>query len=229
MNSGIHYKQIVPVLYNVISSWFLDKACFVIDTLLLWNNGSYFKWSNLYNKQVSTEQIKYHQFHIAYKRFGEKSNYQDMIKKIKKVDIFAYKNQDITNKTMIHKANEYVSQDETIGITMSIFQDKLYVTTFAKIMILEETENKFIFCMNTCNENIVNGYYRIIVKYDPVKKEIDMEYSKMQQFSACPFKYILLANQESYIETNKESVLQTAQYLCNDNRITIDHVKYNNK
>ena len=152
-----------------------------------------------------------------------------MVDKIKRLDVFAYKIDDVNLKTVVHKKNEIVEQDEVVAITVPRFSDTLYMTSYEKVAVLEETENSLSLCMTTCSENIINGYYRFQLKYDVEKQQIQLKYSKVQSFTTLPLRMLIKINESSYIEVNNTSVVNTFNYLFGDKILSTTDVKYHYK
>ncbi len=143
--------------------------------------------------------------------------------------MFAYKIDDVKLKTVVHKKNKIVEQDEVVAITTSFGSDTLYTTSYEKVAVLEETENSLTLCMTTCSENVVNGYYRFQLKYDIEKEQIQLRYSKVQSFATLPLRMLVKINESSYIEKGKTSVMNTFNYLFGVKALDTTDVKYNYK
>lgn len=222
--SGLHYKLILPVFKNYMYSILSNSTCQILNFIFLYNNGSFFSFTNQM-AHVQTSRVKHHCFQCEYTNSGDKTQFQNIIDKIKRVDIFAHKKDQPLQKTIIHKTQDYVSKDEVISITMEMCEPYLFTTTFIKVSILEESETHFIMCLNTCKENIVNGYYRVIVRYEP-EGAINIQYSKIQQFSNCALGMIFKANEAKYVNSNIESVMNTMNHFFEFDKVTKENVKY---
>jgi hypothetical protein len=201
-------------------------CCILFDILVLNNRGAFSSVTNLHNEGVLLDKKKYHFYweHICDDIDREK--YLSIVDKIQRLDIFAYKVDNAELKTMIHKKNELVKQDDLVAITTSLVPDRFFITSYEKIAVLEETENTFILCMTTCSENLLNGYYRFQLKYNVDDKKLDFKYSKVQTFSTLPAEMILQLFREMYIEVNKVSISNTINYLLNDTTYTSADVGY---
>ncbi len=204
--------------------------CKALDFLLLNNNGSYFSFTNFHDEKIPLDIQKY-TFTGKYKQKCKKSKYLQIVDKIKKLDVFAYKVNDVNVKTIVHKKNNtIVKQDDLVAISTELLNDTLFTTSFEKVSVLEETENSLILCMTTCSENIVNGYYRFILNYDEDKKQIQLKYSKVQNFTTLPLRLLItIINKSTYIDSNKTSVMNTFNYLFQEDIFTKEDVKYSYK
>ena len=200
--------------------------CKILDFLILNNNGSYFSFTNFHNKKIPLNIQKY-TFAGKYKQKCEKCKFLQIVDLIKKLDVFAYKINNVNVKTIVHKKNTFVKQDEIVAITTEILDNILFATSFEKISVLEETGNSLILCMTTCSENIVNGYYRFVLNYDEDKKQIELKYSKVQSFTTLALRFLITTiNKTSYIDSNKTSVMNTFNYLFQEDILTKENVEY---
>ena len=202
--------------------------CLAFDLLVLNNNGAFSSLSNLHDTDVLLDKKKYH-FSGNYTCDAERKKYLSVVDKIKRLDVFAYKIDDVNLKTVVHKKNKIVEQDEVVAITTGLVSDTLYTTSYEKVAVLEETENSLSLCMTTCSENIVNGYYRFQLKYDVEKQQIQLRYSKVQSFTTLPLRMLIKINESSYIESNNLSVVNTFNYLFGEKILDATDVKYNYK
>ena len=212
-------------IVNKFYFWGKILICFTFNTLILNNNGSFSSLSNLHNTKVSLDKKKY-TFKGKHKMTCDKNKYLYIVSKLKKLDIFAYEIDDINLKTIVHKKNDIIKQDDLVAITTRIYSNKLYTTSYEKVAILEETDNSLTLCLTTCSENIINGFYRFTLKYDVDKQEIYMKYSKLQSFTTLPLRWLIRLNISSYIELNKISIMNTFNYLFQDKIITTNDVDY---
>ena len=210
---------------NMFSFWGGKIICFIFDVLILNYNGSFLSLSNLHNTNVSLDKKKY-TFTGKYKMKCDKNKYLYILNKLKKLDIFVYKIDNINLKTILHKKNNIIKQDDLIAITTNIYGNTFYTTSYEKVAILEETINSLILCITTCSENVVNGFYRFTLKYNVSKQQIHMKYSKVQSFTTLPLRCLIKLNENSYIESNKISIMNTFNYLFQDKIITTNDVNY---
>ena len=184
--------------------------------------------SNLHDTDVLLDKKKYH-FSGSYTCDAKRKQYLSIVDKIKRLDVFAYKIDDMNLKIIVHKKNKIVEQDEIVAITTELVGDTLYTTSYEKVAVLEETETSLSLCMTTCSENIVNGYYRFQLKYDVEKQQIQLKYSKVQSFTTVPLRMLIKINESSYIEANNTSVVNTFNYLFGDKILSTADVKYHYK
>jgi hypothetical protein len=212
--------MIVDILRNKISS--------LLDILLLNNNGAFSSFSNLHNTNVLLDKKKHH-YSAKCSCSANRQKYLEIINKIKQLDVFAYKVDNVELKTVVHKTNKIVQEDDLVAITTSAINDILFTTSYEKIAVLEETRNTFILCMTTCSENVVNGYYTFKLKYDDDKQKINIKYSKVQSYTTLQSRLIKQINANSDIEEGKKSIINTINYLLNDNKLLTKDVKYEYK
>ena len=202
--------------------------CLVIDFLLLNNNGAFSSFSNLHDTDVLLDKKKYH-FSGEYTCDAGRKQYLSIVDKIKRLDVFAYKIDDVNLKTVVHTKNKIVEQDEIVAITTGLVGDTLYTTSYEKVAVLEETENSLSLCLTTCSENIVNGYYRFQLNYDVEKQKIQLRYSKVQSFTTLPLWICIKIKESSYIESNNLSVVNIFNYLFGEKILHKTDVKYHYK
>ena len=202
-----------------------NLVCLMFNIIVLNNNGAFSSFTNLHDKNISLNKKKYI-FSGEYIAKCNNVKYLEIVHKIKKLDIFAYKIDDINCKTIVNKKNIIVEQDDLITITNALIGDTLYTTSYERVAVLEETTNSLILCMTTCSENIINGYYRFILKYDEDKQEIQLNYSKIQSFTTFLLGFFINLNEIQYIESNNTSIMNTINHLFQDKNFTIDNVEY---
>ncbi len=202
-----------------------EVICLAFDLLVLNNNGAFSSFTNLHDTDVLLDKKKYH-FSGKYTCDAERKQYLSIVDKIKRLDVFAYKNDDVNLKTVVHKKNKILEQDEVVAITTSFVTDTLYTTSYEKVAVLEETENSFSLCMMTCSENVVNGYYKFNLKYDVEKQQIRFRYSKVQSFTTLPLWIYIKINESEYIEVSKRSIANTFNYLFGEKILDTTDVKY---
>ena len=219
----------MDTIVDILRNWGGGGAiCLAFDLLVLNNNGAFSSLSNLHDTDVLLDKKKYH-FSGKYTCDAGRKQYSTMVDKIKRLDLFAYKTDDANLKTVVHKKNKIIEQDELVAITTYLIQDILYTTSYEKVAVLEETENSLSLCMTTCSENIVNGYYRFQLKYDVEKQQIQLKYSKVQSFTTLPLRMLIKINESSYIDDSKKSVVNTFNYLFGDKTLSTADVKYHYK
>ena len=210
---------------NLISDLLCWIICILFDFLVLNNKGAFSSFSNLHKKDVLLDKKKYH-FCCEYTCDAERTKYLSAVDKIKQMDFFVYKMDNDELKTVVHKKNKIVKQDDVVAITTIVISNNFYITSYEKIAVLEETENTMTFCMTTCSENFVNGYYRFQLKYNADTQQIGLKYSKVQSFDTQLSWLLIKINETLYIEDSKASVANTINYLLNDTGLNIKDVKY---
>ena len=151
-----------------------------------------------------------------------------MLDKIKRLDVFAIEIGDPEWNAVVHKKNKIVQEDELIAITTSLV-GALNTTSYEKVAALEETENTLSLCLTSCSENIINGYYRFQLKYDVNKQQIQLKYSKIQSLTTLPLRMLVSMQENTYIEYNKLSIVNTFNHLFGENILSLADVKYNYK
>ena len=200
--------------------------CKVIDILVLNSNGSYVSFTNFRREKIPLD-IKTFTFTGTYEQSCKKTKYYKIVDKIKRIDVFKSHlgNNEEDKHTIVHKKNTVVKQDDLIGISTIMANNVLFVTGFLRIAVLEETENSLILCMSTCIENVVNGYYRFVLNYDEKNQKILLKYSKVQHFTTIPLRFLVTTlNYQSYINNSKTSVMNTFNYLFQEEIFIIDDV-----
>lgn len=214
--------DIIADIVNILG----DIVCLLFDLLILNNNGAFSSFTNLRDEDVLLDKKKYHFFCEYTCDDAEKEKYLLIVDKLKHLDFFAYKMDNVEMKTVIHKKNEIVKQDDSVAITTSLIPGVFFITSYEKIAILEETDNAFTLCMTTCSENMLNGYYRFQLKYNVDNKQIEIKYSKVQTFVTTQSYLLLQLYKTTYIELSKSSISNTINYLLKDNTCTATHVDY---
>ena len=217
-------NKIINILCN-FCEWLI---CLTFDLLVLNKNGSFSSLSNLHDKDVLLDKKKYH-FTGKYTCDTDITQYLAIVDKIKRLDIFKLKDDDPGWNAVIHKNKTLVQQDDLVAITTAVVGETLYTTSYEKIAVLEETENMLILCITTCSENIINGYYRFQLKYDIDKQQILLIYSKVQTFTSLMLRFLAKLNEDTYIEYNKVSVMNTFNHLFDSNIFLKKDVEYEYK
>ena len=197
-------------------------------SFLTLGNGAYFSTTNMNNKNLDLPGAKYH-FHGNYTYSATIDEYKDLIKKIKRLEIFSYKVNDINVKTIIHRNNsdKDVQLDDEIAVTTASLTDWLFTTSFEKVCVLDETENSFLICLCANSQNIVDGYYRIKVSY--INNQITINYCKVQNTITWLFKLITFFFKQKYINKNIESVKNTINFLSEKEEFKLEDVKFKMK
>ncbi len=209
---------------------FENILCGALNLILLNNNGAFFSLSNLHD--VSLNLAKYEKYHFTGTHTKQCSydEYLQMVDKVSQLDIYAYKHDDITLKTIIQKPGKYVKLDDTVSITTYIIEDLLYITSFEKIAICSKTENSYELLMTTCSENVVNGYYQYNLKY--VDGNATITYKKVQNASTFGFwilsKLVYLNEQDFYNFTAKYMAV-SINYVSNSTDFLAENIIFENK
>jgi hypothetical protein len=148
---------------------------------------------------------KYHvNSNITYK--GTKTEFENIKNSIKKCDIYPGVNTKIYRKN----ANIPLYNDETFCISASLFPI-LYTMSFVKVSFIQEKDNEIILVISSCQENIINGYYRIICTFDG--DNITIDYSKVQFPTTLFLRTISYLFNDMYVEGNKTSTIGTITKL----------------
>lgn len=195
-----------------------------IISIIFLGNGSYFSFTNMNNENLNLPGSKYH-FHGIYTYKSSIDEYKELIKKIKRLEIFSYKVNDINVKTIIHRNNsdQDVQLDDEIAVTTASLTDWLFTTSFEKVCALNETENSFFICIAANSQNVIDGYYRLSVVYKD--DEITIDYAKIQNTITWFFKLIVFIFKKNYINMNIESVKNTINFLSKKEEFKIENVK----
>ena len=133
----------------------------ILNFIFLSNNGSFFSNTNM-NDVKDTDfnlEINKHHFLGNHTFVSDKNKFDEIINKLKFLDIFSYEHDNKVLKTVIHRKNsdKPVNVDDVVSVTTRFMSDNLFTTSYEKVAILEETSNSFIMCMTSCSENIING------------------------------------------------------------------------
>ena len=194
-------------------------------SLLTLCNGSYFSTTNLHEAVIDLPGRKYH-FNGDITYVAERKDYDTIIKKLKKLEIFSYKVNDINVKTTIHRNNseQDVKIDDEIAVTVASLTDWLFTTSFEKVCVLDETENSFLICLCANSQNIIDGYYRIKVSY--ISNQITINYCKVQNTITWFFKLITFFFKQKYINVNITSVKNTINFLSEKEEFKLEDVKF---
>jgi hypothetical protein len=217
-------------MYTIVDILRKEVICLAFDLLVLNNNGAFSSLTNLRDTDVLLDKKKYH-FSSKYTCDAKRKQYLAIVDKIKRLDVFASNIDDVELKTVVHKFDKIIKQDELVAFTTLFLndKDKLYTTSYEKVAVLEESENSLTLCMTTCSENIVNGYYTFQLKYHVEKQQIQLKYSKVQSFTTLPLRMYIKIKESSYIEASKISIVSTFNYLFGDKILNTTDVKYHYK
>ena len=215
---------------NAVIIILLSLISLLVLLLMLSYNGSFVSFTNLHDQEINLE-INKHHFLGNHTFTATKDKYNDIIKKLKFLDIFSYKHDDMNLKTVIHRKNsdKPVQLDDVVSVTTRFASDNLFTTSYEKVAILEETNNSFIMCMTSCTENIINGYYRIKVTFSEQNNSITINYAKVQTLSPLILRLALdgVFGNKSYKEANIGSVKNTINFLSGkEDDFKIENVVY---
>lgn len=216
-------------ILNVIGIILLSLIALLILLLIFSYNGSFVSFTNLHDQEINLE-INKHHFLGNHTFTATKDKYNDIVKKLKFLDIFSYKHDDINLKTVIHRKNsdKPVQLDDVVSVTTRFASDNLFTTSYEKVAILEETDDSFIMCMTSCTENIINGYYRIKVTFNAQNNSVTISYAKVQTLTPLILRMALdgLFGNKSYKEANIGSVKNTINFLSGKDDFKIENVVY---
>lgn len=215
---------------NAVIIILLSLISLLVLLLMLSYNGSFVSFTNLHDQEINLE-INKHHFLGNHTFTATKDKYNDIIKKLKFLDIFSYKHDDMNLKTVIHRksSDKPVQLDDVVSVTTRFASDNLFTTSYEKVAILEETNNSFIMCMTSCTENIINGYYRIKVTFSEQNNSITINYAKVQTLSPLILRLALdgVFGNKSYKEANIGSVKNTINFLSGkEDDFKIENVVY---
>jgi hypothetical protein len=204
---------------------FGNILCGALNLILLNNNGAFFSLSNLHD--VSLNLTKYEKYHFTGTHTKQCSydEFLQMVDKVSQLDIYEYKRDDITRKTIIQKPDQYVKLDDIVSITTYILEDLLYITSFEKVAICSKTDNSYELLMTTCSENVVNGYYQYNLKY--VDGNATITYKKSQ--SPATFMYgfigrILYPTDQHYYDFTAKYMTMAINYVSNSTDFLAENV-----
>ncbi len=202
--------------------------CSALNLLLLSNNGAFFTLSNLHD--VSLNLANYDKYHFSgtHSKQCSRDDFLQMVDKISQLDIFAYKRDDITLKTIVHKRSKYIQTDDIVGITLSFVGDILFSTSIEKVVSFSKTETTCDLYMTTCSENIANGYYGLFLKYED--GIATMTYKKVQNANTFGLGLYVKFIEYDYVNNlSKNSVKNTIDYIMNTDDFPVENVVYEKK
>lgn len=127
--------------------------------------------------------------------------FANILDNCKKVNIFF-------GDTKVKKLNDRVKRNDLIAVTTQL-TGGMYATSYERVSTLHEMEDHFEMCLSACAENIIDGYYSIIVKKD--KKTVTISYQKVQSLIPVIMKFMI--SQQDYDNMNNLSAKMTVQGL----------------
>jgi len=208
----------------------------VLNFIFLSNNGSFFSNTNMNDvKDIDFNlEINKHHFLGNHTFVSDKNKFDEIVTKLKFLDIFSYERDNKVLKTVIHRKNsdKPVNIDDVVSVTTRFMSDNLFTTSYEKVAILEETSNSFIMCMTSCSENIINGYYRIKIYFDENTKSITINYAKVQTIEPIILRTLIdnkITGNKKYTDANINSVKNTINFLSGKDDFKIENVIYEYK
>jgi hypothetical protein len=129
-------------------------------------------------------------------------NFKKIVNSIKKGKIFF-------GDTKVKFNGDFLKEDELVAITTNLILN-IYSTSYVRVSTLYETDEYFQLCLSSCEENIIDGYYRI--KITCTGTTIQINYTKV--LSPIPT-IIKLYPKQRYIDINTKSVTLTVNELFN--------------
>jgi hypothetical protein len=203
----------------------------VLSFIFLSNNGSFFTNNNTYDIKDNNFNLNIYKHHFLgnYTFVSNKDKFNEIITKLKYLDIFSYERDNKVLKTVIHRkdSDKPVKIDDVVSVTTRFMNDNLFTTSYEKVAILEENDNSFIMCMTSSSENIINGYYRIKIYFDEKTNSITINYAKVQSVEPFLLKTLINMNEQKYIDANINSVKNTIQFLSGKDDFKIENVIHN--
>ena len=212
---------------NMYMNWAGDILCSALNLIVLNNNGAFFTLSNLHD--VSLNLANYDKYHFlgTHSKECSRDEYLQMVDKISQLDIFAYKYDNLTLKTVVHKRSKYIQTDDIIGITTEFWNDTLFATSIEKVALFSKTDNNCDLYMTTCSENFANGYYGMFLKYD--NGVATLTYNKVQNTNTFALGLYVKFVETSYLLGSKNSVRNTMNYVMNTDDFSVENVAYEKK
>lgn len=223
-------------MINFVTNFVLSIIFVILNFIFLSNNGSFFSSTNMNDvKDVDFNlDINKHHFLGNHTFVSDKVKFDEIVKKLKFLDIFSYEHDNKVLKTVIHRKNsdKPVNIDDVVSVTTRFMSDNLFTTSYEKVAILEETSNSFIMCMTSCSENIINGYYRIKVQFDEKTNSITINYAKVQTIEPFILRTLIdnrFTGNQKYKDANINSVKNTINFLSGKDDFKIENVIYEYK
>ena len=208
----------------------------ILNFIFLSNNGSFFSSTNMNDVKDADFNLDINKHHFLgnHTFVSDKVKFDEIVKKLKFLDIFSYEHDNKVLKTVIHRKNsdKPVNIDDVVSVTTRFMSDNLFTTSYEKVAILEETPNSFIMCMTSCSENIINGYYRIKVQFDEKTNSITINYAKVQTIEPFILRILIdnrFTGNQKYKDANINSVKNTINFLSGKEDFKIENVIYEYK
>jgi hypothetical protein len=223
-------------MINFVINFLLSIIFVILNFIFLSNNGSFFSNTNMHDiKDVDFNlEINKHHFLGNHTFVSDKVKFDEIVTKLKFLDIFSYERDNKDLKTVIHRKNsdKPVNIDDVVSVTTRFMNDNLFTTSYEKVAILEETSNSFIMCMTSCSENIINGYYRVKVQFDENTNSITINYAKVQTIEPFILRTLIdnkFTGNQKYKDANINSVKNTINFLSGKDDFKLENVIYEYK
>lgn len=228
-------KIIIAIVVFVIFLIYVLRFT-ILNFIFLSNNGSFFSNTNMNDVKDADFNLDINKHHFLgnHTFVSDKVKFDEIVKKLKFLDIFSYEHDNKVLKTVIHRKNsdKPVNIDDVVSVTTRFMSDNLFATSYEKVAILEETSNSFIMCMTSCSENIINGYYRIKVQFDEKTNSIAINYAKVQTIEPFILRILIdnrFTGNQKYKDVNINSVKNTINFLSGKEDFKIENVIYEYK
>ena len=228
-------KIIIAIVVFVIFLIYVLRFT-ILNFIFLSNNGSFFSNTNMNDVKDADFNLDINKHHFLgnHTFVSDKVKFDEIVKKLKFLDIFSYEHDNKVLKTVIHRKNsdKPVNIDDVVSVTTRFMSDNLFTTSYEKVAILEETSNSFIMCMTSCSENIINGYYRIKVQFDEKTNSITINYAKVQTIEPFILRILIdnrFTGNQKYKDANINSVKNTINFLSGKDDFKIENVIYEYK
>lgn len=228
-------KIIIAIVVFVIFLIYVLRFT-ILNFIFLSNNGSFFSNTNMNDVKDADFNLDINKHHFLgnHTFVSDKVKFDEIVKKLKFLDIFSYEHDNKVLKTVIHRKNsdKPVNIDDVVSVTTRFMSDNLFTTSYEKVAILEETSNSFIMCMTSCSENIINGYYRIKVQFDEKTNSITINYAKVQTIEPFILRILIdnrFTGNQKYKDANINSVKNTINFLSGKEDFKIENVIYEYK
>ncbi len=96
-------------------------------------------------------------------------------------------------------------------VAISVYLDIRYVTSLERVSVLEHSPGEsFICCLSGCQENVIDGYYRI--KIQRLFNDIIIDYAKVQSLTSGLMR--LIVGRDKYRSRNHASAKKTTALLA---------------
>jgi hypothetical protein len=214
--------------WSMYMNWGGGILCSALNLILLSNNGAFFTLSNLHDVSLNLANYEKYHFSGTHSKQCSRDDFLQMVDKISQLDIFAYKRDDITLKTIVHKRSKYIQTDDIVGITTEFWNAILFASSFEKVALFSKTETACDLYMTTCSENFANGYYGLFLKYEDGIATII--YKKVQSTNTFGLGLYIKFIEDDYVNNiSKNSIKNTINYVMNTDDFPVENVVYEKK